>query len=72
MYTPCVAVLDGEPYDKFLFPEKTLLIIGNESRGVSLSLRKIAGKAITIPRIGKAESLNAAVAAAIILSKMIG
>ena len=71
-YTPCVAVLDGEPYNKFLFPEKTLLIIGNESRGVSLSLRKIADKAITIPRRGKAESLNAAVAAAILLSKMIG
>jgi TrmH family RNA methyltransferase len=70
MYTPCVAVLDGEPYNKFLFPEKTLLIIGNESRGVSVSLRKMADKAITIPRRGEAESLNAAVAAAILLSKI--
>lgn len=72
MYTPCVAVLDGETYYDFLFPEKTLLIIGNESRGVSVSLRKIATKAITIPRRGEAESLNAAVAAAILLSKIRG
>lgn len=72
MYTPCVAVLDGETYHDFKFPEKTLLIIGNESRGVSVSLRKIAAKAITIPRRGKAESLNAAVAAAILLSKISG
>lgn len=72
MYTPCVAVLDGETYHDFLFPEKTLLIIGNESRGVSVSLRKIATKAITIPRRGEAESLNAAVAAAILLSKIRG
>jgi TrmH family RNA methyltransferase len=70
LHTPCVAVLDGESYDKFVFPDKTLLIIGNESRGVSVSLRKIANKAITIPRRGKAESLNAAVASAIILSKI--
>jgi TrmH family RNA methyltransferase len=70
MYTPCVAVLDGESYDKFVFPEKTLLIIGNESRGVSVSLREIAKKAITNPRRGEAESLNAAVAAAILLSKI--
>ncbi|MFM1963272.1 MAG: hypothetical protein RLZZ172_2117 [Bacteroidota bacterium] len=70
LYSPCVAVLDGESYDKFTFPDKTLLIIGNESRGVSVSLRKIADNAITIPRRGKAESLNAAVAAAILLSKI--
>jgi TrmH family RNA methyltransferase len=70
LYSPCVAVLDGESYEKFEFPEKTLLIIGNESRGVSVSLRKMADRAITIPRKGKAESLNAAVAAAILLSKI--
>jgi TrmH family RNA methyltransferase len=70
LYSPCVAVLDGESYDKFTFPDKTLLIIGNESRGVSVSLRKISDNTITIPRRGKAESLNAAVAAAILLSKI--
>ncbi len=48
-----------------------VIIIGNESRGISESLIRMAKYNLHIPRRGGAESLNAAVAAGIILS-MIG
>ena len=44
-----------------------ILLIGNESKGVSQPLAKLATHQITIDRIGAAESLNAAVATGILL-----
>jgi TrmH family RNA methyltransferase len=64
------AVLDGEPIGKAVYEMPCLLLIGNESKGLSASIRAYATKAITIPRKGKAESLNAGVATAVILSSM--
>ena len=48
-----------------------IILIGNESKGINDELLKYAAKQITIPKSGKAESLNAAVAAGIILSHVI-
>ena len=45
-----------------------VIVIGNESKGISEKILGKANEKITIPKIGKAESLNAAVAAGIILS----
>lgn len=47
--------------------DKTALIIGNESRGVSSKIQKYANRSIRIPMPGSAESLNASVAAALLL-----
>ncbi|MBX2963435.1 MAG: RNA methyltransferase [Cyclobacteriaceae bacterium] len=58
--------LDGESIDTFSFDRGGIVIIGNESRGISEEVSKMVTKKITIPRIGKAESLNAAVATGII------
>ena len=44
------------------------MIIGNEANGVSDEVMELVNEKITIPRIGEAESLNAAVAAGIILA----
>lgn len=41
--------------------------IGNEANGITPELRKISTKLVKIPMLGKAESLNAAVAAAVCL-----
>jgi TrmH family RNA methyltransferase len=49
---------------------EVILIIGNESKGISDEVMQMAGEQITIPRIGFAESLNAAVATGIILSHL--
>jgi TrmH family RNA methyltransferase len=48
-----------------------ILLIGNESKGLHSSLLELCTGQITIPRIGEAESLNAAVATGIILSHLV-
>ena len=48
-----------------------LLVIGNEARGVDESFDIYEHKDLTLPALGGAESLNAAVAAAAILSKLL-
>ncbi len=47
-----------------------VIIIGNESKGVSPGLLELANVKLTIKRKGKAESLNAAVATGILLSHL--
>ncbi len=48
-----------------------LILIGNESRGISEELLRRVSHHITIPGAGHAESLNAAVASGIILSHLV-
>ena len=50
--------------------EEGLMIIGNESKGVRPSVMNAATEKITIPRYGGAESLNAAVAAGIVIAQL--
>jgi RNA methyltransferase, TrmH family len=45
-----------------------VIIIGNEAHGISEDVISMVNEKITIPKIGEAESLNAAVATGIILS----
>jgi TrmH family RNA methyltransferase len=44
-----------------------MLVIGGEAEGVSDEARKLADGLVTIPMPGRSESLNAAVAAGILL-----
>jgi TrmH family RNA methyltransferase len=46
-------------------------LIGNEAHGISSSLKPFIKERISIPRVGKAESLNAAVAAGIICASLL-
>ena len=48
------------------FDENLVLVIGNESQGVSKEVQKMSDYKIKIPMVGKTESLNAAVATSII------
>ena len=66
------AAMEGEDLKGLKAPAAYILVIGNESKGIRPSLLARADKKITIPRKGGAESLNASVAAGIILSKMLG
>ena len=63
------AVLNGNNLYQQTLPKDALLLIGNESRGVSTPLIPFITDPILIPRIGKAESLNAAVATGIIAAQ---
>jgi len=64
------AFLDGEDVHTIQFPKGGLLVIGNESKGISPTVEKFVTNRVTIPRYGKAESLNAAIATAILLDNI--
>lgn len=59
--------LDGKDVHQVSFPEGGLIVIGNESNGISTAVGERVTNKITIPRYGKAESLNAAMATGIVL-----
>ncbi len=59
------AALGGEPLNSFQFPSNGILLMGNESQGLSDEIKALATKELEIPRFGKAESLNVSVATAI-------
>ena len=61
------AVLAGEKLENFQEIKEGILVIGNESKGISPAVMELIDERITIPKIGVAESLNAAVATGIIL-----
>lgn len=60
------AFLEGRNVHEETFEGGGLVVIGNESRGISEQCQPFVTDRITIPRYGRAESLNAAVATAII------
>jgi RNA methyltransferase, TrmH family len=62
------ATLSGTPVSGLKNIDEGIILIGNESRGISRELLNLAILEITIPGHGSAESLNAAVASGIILS----
>jgi RNA methyltransferase, TrmH family len=64
------AFLAGKNVHDTVFPKAGLLLIGNESNGISEELSQKITHPITIPRLGQAESLNAAIATAILLDNI--
>lgn len=62
------ADLNGEDVFNYTFPERYILFFCNEASGPSNELLSFIDNSITIPKLGKAESLNISAAAAVILS----
>jgi len=60
-------VHQGKDYNRVSYLEKTCLIIGSEAFGISEQILNLADERVRIPIFGKAESLNASVAAGILL-----
>ena len=50
---------------------KKIIVIGNESNGVSQEIQEMADEKAKIPMLGKTESLNASVATGIMIYEMI-
>lgn len=63
-------VISGESLYDTVAGENSIVLIGNEGKGISENLLAIAQKKISIPRKGKAESLNAAIATAVIVDQV--
>jgi TrmH family RNA methyltransferase len=64
------ALLDGENIYNTNFGTEGLIVMGNEGNGLSDKVKQLVTKAITIPRGGRAESLNVAIATAIFCSEI--
>ena len=64
-------VLDGQNISTAKKIQEGIIIIGNESKGISDELLKFANIKITIPKKGKAESLNAVVAVGVVLGYLV-
>ncbi|MEO8887637.1 MAG: RNA methyltransferase [Mucilaginibacter sp.] len=64
------ALLDGENIYNTNFGTEGLIVMGNEGNGLRPDIIKLVNKAVTIPRAGKAESLNVAIATAIFCSEI--
>jgi TrmH family RNA methyltransferase len=70
-YVVLVATLDGDdPYELETRPARTLLVLGNESRGPGRKVLGAADRRVTVPIPGPAESLNVAMAGSILLADL--
>lgn len=70
-YAVIGAALDGEPfYERGKLPEKLCVIIGNEGQGMTKEALSACTHRYRLPMRGGAESLNAAVAAAIFMYEL--
>lgn len=65
-------VIDGPPLAEAQAGAQGILVVGNESHGISSEVSAKGTHSITIPRYGGAESLNAAVATGIVLGYIRG
>lgn len=65
------ALLDGQSIYQTTKPTAGILVIGSEGNGISSQVLPHISHPVTIPRIGGAESLNAAVATGIIVSHLV-
>jgi 23S rRNA (guanosine2251-2'-O)-methyltransferase len=55
------------PYNEFVYPEKTCLVVGHEDHGITKATLAGCDAAVFIPMYGKGLSLNVHVALAIVL-----
>lgn len=63
--------MDGTNYTNEDYKTSTCIIIGNEGKGVSELVKKSADFIVSIPMIGKINSLNASVAAGIFIYEIV-
>jgi len=61
------ALLEGENLHQSQLSKTGIVLMGNESSGISNELIPLVNRKITIPRFGGAESLNVAIATAVVL-----
>ncbi len=63
--------MSGQDYRRWDAKGKTVLVIGNEGKGISPLLAKQMDQTLTIPMMGNVQSLNASVATSVLLYQML-
>ena len=66
-YFVYAADMDGRNYKQVNYADKVLLIIGSEGNGLGRLVKKNCDEILSIPQFGHVNSLNASVAAAILI-----
>jgi TrmH family RNA methyltransferase len=64
------ALLEGENIYQTNFGNEGLIVMGNEGNGMRPTVEALIKNAITIPRVGNAESLNVGIATALFCSEI--
>ena len=64
------ALLNGQSIYQTNFGTEGLIVMGNEGNGIRPQTQALVSQAVTIPRLGQAESLNVAIATAIFCSEI--
>lgn len=67
----CVVDRDATSVKEFEFANGDIILIGNEANGLTDSTKQQSAFRLTVPMSGRAESLNAAAAAAIVMWEMV-
>lgn len=62
--------MKGTDYRRWNANGKTVLVIGNEGKGISHLLKEQMDQTLTLPMVGHVQSLNASVATGILLYQM--
>ena len=65
------ADMDGKDYTTFDFSGPTALVIGNEGRGIGRLVADKCDEIVSLPMFGKINSLNASVAAGILMYEVV-
>jgi tRNA G18 (ribose-2'-O)-methylase SpoU len=65
----CSTILDpaAQPLAQYQFPERTVLLMGNEYDGISAEAQTMSSQRLTIPMLNGTDSLNVAVSSGIFL-----
>jgi TrmH family RNA methyltransferase len=66
-----LADMDGQPYWETDLTQPLTLIVGGEAEGASEQARKLVNAKISIPMMGKMESLNAGVAGSVLMFEVV-
>lgn len=66
-YWVVAADMDGQDYRSLNYDFDTVLVIGNEGKGISRLLREQCDYVVSLPMCGKISSLNASVSAGILM-----
>jgi RNA methyltransferase, TrmH family len=64
------ALMQGDSIYETDFGTEGVIVMGSEGKGVSAEVERLISKAVTIPRVGGAESLNVGIAAALFCSEI--
>jgi len=65
------ALLNGNNYREVQYAKNGLLVMGNEGSGIRTEIQSLISTSVTIPKYGRAESLNVGTATAILLAEII-